>query len=186
MLNKNIINKAILSKRPINKLYKNSIGMMLDNYIVSDYICADRISEMKIGGSIAKCPASSFFDKNEYLLQVDVDTELFLKDIDHSVVNKFKSQKIFPHEHILHVFDTFLVVEINPNSNAKEFLAISPKSSKNESNVLGGVLSGGAITELLSIVASNASAMLALHIIVDHLLEYLNTGRGKYRFLGLF
>lgn len=177
---------AITKSRPIGKLFNSTVGNLLDDYVVSDYVTTDNIPEIKLNGNHpAKLDAQSFFDKHQYLMPIEIgDT---LKKFD--FVNEYREQQVFPFEFIVHVFDTFIVIEIMPSSLKTEFVLLSPPN-KTGDDVLGGIVGGlvaaTSVAAIFYAISKEPRAEVGLYIKFGQLLEYLRTGLGKKKRFGFF
>ncbi len=73
-------------------------------------------------------------------------------------------------------FDTFIVIEILPYTLETEFLIITPSVIEN-SELFTAMESSATITSLFTALSSDPVAKLGLYLAIDHLLEYLRTGK---------
>lgn len=185
ILDNDLLMDSISNQKLIGKLIMSSVGKLLDDYKVNDYVSTDKIPEIKLDGTLMKSPASSFFERYQYITSFEIDEILSL--VPSEFANEFKAHKRFPFPHTVHFFDTFIVSEIMPYSLETEFLIISPDNKESEGlDFISGMFSGGAITALFSAIARDPGAQLALYIKIDQLLEYLRTGQGRKKLFGIF
>lgn len=178
-----LINHAIIRKKPIKNLISSTIGDLLDDYVVSDYVTTEHIPEIICDGNSAKESARRFFKKYRYIAKLDISAILIKYDFS----SQYQLFKKFPHEFSVNFFDTFIVVEIEPNTLDTEYVVISPQI-KNGNNSLDQRLEGvTAAISITSIYSSlNPGGLVALHVKIGELLEYLRSGHGRKKRFGIF
>lgn len=186
LLKHDLVLDAITKSRPIGKLFNSTVGNLLDDYVVSDYVTTDNIPEIKLNGNHpAKLDAQSFYDKHQYLMPIEIgDT---LKKFD--FVNEYREQQVFPFEFIVHVFNTFIVIEIKPYSLNTEFVLLSPVHKYGNDGleaILAGLMAAASVTGIFYAISKEPRAEVGLYIKIGQLLEYLRTGLGKKKRFGFF
>ncbi|TDK20348.1 hypothetical protein E2F46_16235 [Luteimonas aestuarii] len=179
ILQTELVRDAIERRRPLGKLYRSSIENLLSQYSVVDYVSAENI---EIGDSIESFSLiHGLIEKHRHLSRIDIST--LLSNSSKKFVAGYNQSKRFPFPFCIDLFDTFIAVEIMPNTLQPELVVISAPSATNNDS-LSGVATSFEITGLF--ISMTPVTEVALTISIDHLLEYFRTGRGKKRLLGIF
>lgn len=182
ILGHELILDAITKKRPVGKLFKSAVRTSLDDYFVSDYVTTDNIPKIILDGNPAKLDPRSFFEKHQYRMPIKIDG--ILKKFNY--VKGYQTQKKFAFDFVAHFFDTFIVIEIMPNSLEAEFIVLSPPNKFDDDNFAEGLMASTSIMAFLHGLTGEPGAQVALYMKVDQLLEYLRTGLGRKKRFGIF
>ena len=84
-------------------------------------------------------------------------------------------------------FDTFIAVEIEPDTLDTEYVVISPQIKNGNSSLEQRLEGVTAAISIISIYSSlNPGGLVALHVKIGELLEYLRSGHGKKKRFGIF
>jgi hypothetical protein len=179
ILQTKLVLDAIQRRKSLGKLYKSSIENVLEKYVVADYVSAPNIEvdESIEGLSLVH----GLTEKHRHLSHIDISA--LLSNASKDFVTGYNQHKRFPFPFSIDLFDTFVAVEILPNTLHPELIIISPPSAINN-DPLSGMAASFEMTGLL--VSMSPVVEVALTISVDHLLEYFRTARGRRRFLGIF
>lgn len=178
-----LIHDAISRKKPIKNLFNSTVDGLLDGYVVSDYVTTKHIPEIKLNGNPAKESARFFFKKYRYIAKLDISNTLIKYDFG----SQYQLIKKFPYEFSVSFFDTFIAVEIEPDTLDTEYVVISPQIKNGNSSLEQRLEGVTAAISIISIYSSlNPGGLVALHVKIGELLEYLRSGHGKKKRFGIF
>ena len=142
---------------------------LLDDYVVADYITSENIPEITVDGEPERLSVDEFFDGHRHLMRII--PEEILSHFDEEIGNEYEKHTGFPYPFVLHFFDTFLVIEINPTTLETEFVVMAPMRP-GEDDMMAALRVSIAITALVSSVA-NSSSQLPMCVRADEILEHL-------------
>ena len=193
MLDKDIVDNAKKSKKQIYYLLNSKFKLYINYLVVSDYkipifVRGDNCNESDMNEIIKNFTVVEFFDKYTHIMTISKN--ICLDNVDNKyIIDKFKNNLKFLYEFNLHIFGTFIAVEINPKTDKVEYLVLSPKredkKTKGESGkYIAGICDSLAINDITVNMQFNYEEQMLFYLGVDNLLHYLRTGNGRKKFLG--
>lgn len=157
----------IIKKRPqLNALYKpRLVSNLLGGFSISDYIPNDLIPTIiNEFNETEKNSPSVFFKNRRYLCEIIPNKSIEKENPD--FYRKFKENMSYENNFSIHLFDTFLVVEIVKSVLEKEFIVLTP----NKSNPME---CSSIMTTIIQEVLPNPIRQYHIYLEIDHLLTYL-------------
>lgn len=184
ILNQKLVHEAISKKLPTKKLINKESRLLLDNFFVQDYVVTEKIPVATLDGLKMKLPPVIFYEKYQY--QGEIETNEITKRLEEESLQFYDSKLFFPYEFSIHLFETFIAVEILPRTMQTEFLILSPSIKESGNPLFDGTVSSLEMTAISAGLSSGPIAYLAVKAEIDNILEYLRTGLGKKKKFGLF
>jgi hypothetical protein len=177
LLNEKELKAAISRKKPLSKLFDSQGNVFIDDFQVADYVEANLIkSVVNERGEPCKLPPSIFFNDYNFIKEIDINQTL--KKANDDFVSEYSKARIFPLSFNVHLFDSFLVVEIIPDSPHTEFLVLKP-------NGKDPFRESAAMTSLSTVLSTHEITIVSLYLKIDKTLEFLRNGTGKKK-VGIF
>lgn len=159
-------------------LFNSTVGPTLDDFYVSDYADSDVIPHVKAKGFDSKQSIQEFFHEHRHLSCIDIES--ICSKLHSSQSAEVKSLRQFPLNYLVHTFDTFIGVEIEPGTMNTEYLILSP-FNENPSGLasMDGMTDAIAVTGLYSALSGNSMGEASFFLYIDQLLNYLMGGQRK-------
>lgn len=188
ILDHGMIYSAITNRTSLKELFKGSGMGSFSDYIIKDYVMTEHIPAVHVNGSetkTAKLLPADFYPQHQYFSSLDLHNIL----INYRYHGEYSKRKKFKQEFLIHFFDTFILIELIPGSLETEFLMLAPDIEVGDDQLqdrLMGMLAASSVSSLYLSISPDPSAIIGFYLKLGELLDILETGRKRKKFLGLF